>query len=380
MKKLFVSCVILMLVTLTMSGQRKSTDVVFQPGGYVGLYGGISAFMGENNTLLQSPNNFSLKNNCGLVGTLAFGYDFTPILGVRGEVATSHNRWATINKNSVLNKYWFSTFTGDFMVNLSNWWAGYNPNRVIDVQAFAGLGVGFTDHLTYSRGNLLTPIVRLGLQGSCHVTKQVDINLDLASNAVSDSYNDAKGGLFFDDVMTAQIGVVYHFSATSFTKAALVKKPEPIPAPIVEKKAEPAPAPAPPPPPVVEKKVVPVVKPEVIKKVDIAAKKIFFVTNKAELKPISLTKLMEIVTIMNEDKDLKLIINGYTDNTGIENNNQLLSESRAAATKAFLISKGIDASRFQSAGFGQAKPVGDNKTAAGRQQNRRVELIPTYKF
>jgi len=51
-----------------------------------------------------------------------------------------------------------------------------------------------------------------------------------------------------------------------------------------------------------------------------------------------------------------------------------LSESRAASVKAYLVSKGIDESRLTSAGYGQDKPIADNKTAAGRAKNRRVEM------
>ena len=54
------------------------------------------------------------------------------------------------------------------------------------------------------------------------------------------------------------------------------------------------------------------------------------------------------------------------------------SENRANTVKDYVVSKGIDASRITSSGFGETKPVADNKTAAGRQQNRRSELILSY--
>ena len=57
---------------------------------------------------------------------------------------------------------------------------------------------------------------------------------------------------------------------------------------------------------------------------------------------------------------------------------QKLSENRAAAVKAYLAKKGVDASRLVSAGYGETQPVADNKTAAGRQKNRRVELKLNY--
>ena len=77
---------------------------------------------------------------------------------------------------------------------------------------------------------------------------------------------------------------------------------------------------------------------------------------------------------MKENPSYKLSINGHTDNVGNAEKNQKLSEDRAAAVKAYLESKGVDASRLSSAGFGQDQPVADNKTKAGRAKNRRVEF------
>jgi outer membrane protein OmpA-like peptidoglycan-associated protein len=69
-------------------------------------------------------------------------------------------------------------------------------------------------------------------------------------------------------------------------------------------------------------------------------------------------------------------IEGHTDADGDDAANQALSEKRAAAVKAFIVSShGVDASRLEAAGFGESKPVADNATAEGKQQNRRVELV-----
>jgi outer membrane protein OmpA-like peptidoglycan-associated protein len=72
--------------------------------------------------------------------------------------------------------------------------------------------------------------------------------------------------------------------------------------------------------------------------------------------------------------DAVVEIHGHTDNTGNAASNQRLSERRAAAVKAYLVSKGIAAERLITKGFGQTAPVGDNKTAAGRSKNRRVDF------
>ena len=118
----------------------------------------------------------------------------------------------------------------------------------------------------------------------------------------------------------------------------------------------------------------PEIKQEVIQKVAYAAKNIFFNTGSSQLLKKSFKPLDEVVTIMNENPTLLLDVEGHTDDTGTPEKNQTLSESRAASVKTYLVSKGINASRLISTGYGQDRPVADNKTAAGRTQNRRSEL------
>ena len=77
---------------------------------------------------------------------------------------------------------------------------------------------------------------------------------------------------------------------------------------------------------------------------------------------------------MAADNSLKLDIDGHTDNVGKAEKNQSLSEARAASVKAYLVSKGVDESKMTSTGHGQDMPAVDNKTAAGRAKNRRVEM------
>jgi outer membrane protein OmpA-like peptidoglycan-associated protein len=67
-------------------------------------------------------------------------------------------------------------------------------------------------------------------------------------------------------------------------------------------------------------------------------------------------------------------INGHTDNTGSDELNQKLSESRANSVKQYLLENGIGENRITATGYGESKPIADNKTAAGRAMNRRVEI------
>jgi OOP family OmpA-OmpF porin len=84
----------------------------------------------------------------------------------------------------------------------------------------------------------------------------------------------------------------------------------------------------------------------------------------------------EAVRLMNDKSDLRVSVEGHTDSIGSDAYNQRLSERRAKAVRDYMISQGIDASRITTRGFGESKPVADNKTAAGRAENRRVEIIP----
>jgi len=122
----------------------------------------------------------------------------------------------------------------------------------------------------------------------------------------------------------------------------------------------------------------PLVTEEVKKKVDYAANNILFVTGSAKLVSKSFKGLDEVVKILKDNPDMVLAIDGHTDNAGNDEFNQKLSDSRAAAVKQYFISKGIDESRITSAGHGKTMPIADNKTAAGRQKNRRVEMKLSY--
>ncbi len=78
--------------------------------------------------------------------------------------------------------------------------------------------------------------------------------------------------------------------------------------------------------------------------------------------------------MLTSDPSFKLSLEGHTDDVGTDVSNQKLSEDRANAAKAYFVNKGIDESRITTTGFGESKPIADNKTVAGRTKNRRVEF------
>ena len=108
----------------------------------------------------------------------------------------------------------------------------------------------------------------------------------------------------------------------------------------------------------------------------VATQGIYFDTGSDRIRPESTPTLKEIGEMLKEHADLKLTIEGHTDNVGSADANKALAEKRAAAVKTFLVNAyGVDASRLSTAGLGDQKPVAPNTTPEGRQQNRRVELV-----
>lgn len=102
---------------------------------------------------------------------------------------------------------------------------------------------------------------------------------------------------------------------------------------------------------------------------------VLFDFNQATLKPDAKEKLAKVSGILLAYPTLHLSVEGYTDSIGTDDYNQKLSERRAGAVRDYLTSNGINAANVQAQGFGKANPVASNDTAAGRQQNRRVEMV-----
>jgi outer membrane protein OmpA-like peptidoglycan-associated protein len=108
----------------------------------------------------------------------------------------------------------------------------------------------------------------------------------------------------------------------------------------------------------------------------LALQGIYFDTGSDKLRPESTGTLKEIGQMLKDHPELRLLIEGHTDNVGSEASNLTLSENRAAAVKTFLIASfGVDPSRLESKGFGASKPAAPNDTPEGRQTNRRVEIV-----
>lgn len=145
----------------------------------------------------------------------------------------------------------------------------------------------------------------------------------------------------------------------------LVQKPAPVaettPAPAPEPVPAPAPAPEPAPAPVVEKP-------------DYNFKNIQFEFNSGVLKTEAYPILDKAATEMKKDPSVKFVLNGNSSAEGSDEHNMTLSVERANSVKTYLVNSGVNIDVLTAKGFGETKPIADNKTEEGRSLNRRVEI------
>jgi outer membrane protein OmpA-like peptidoglycan-associated protein len=101
---------------------------------------------------------------------------------------------------------------------------------------------------------------------------------------------------------------------------------------------------------------------------------ITFEVNKSNVKPNFVEILSSVTLVLNEYKSTMIEVAGYTDSTGSESYNQMLSQQRAQAVSNILMQNGVQPVRIDTVGYGESRPIASNATPEGRQQNRRVEL------
>ena len=102
---------------------------------------------------------------------------------------------------------------------------------------------------------------------------------------------------------------------------------------------------------------------------------VLFNTGRAELNPGANRKLDQLAQFLNEHKERRVQIDGFTDSVGTDSYNEELSQRRANSVKSALLSRGVDSSRIGTEGYGKAYPIANNVDSGGRQLNRRVEVV-----
>ena len=337
--KLFMASAILAMSGTTAMAQATYTDqngdeYTFNKHWFLDLQGGAQYTLGEAKFGdLLSPNV-----------QLGLGYQFSPVFGMRLQA----NGWQS---------------KGDFMFNLSNLFCGWNPNRVLNVTAFAGAGANIAwdndevNELAATMKNMnaynleylwdgskVRPYGRAGLELAFKVSKSVSLMLEGNANVISDKYNSKKADnpdWYFNALAGLRINL-----GKSASKKEKPVEPEPAPAP-VQKVEEPAPAPA----PVVEKKV------EEIRR------DIFFTINSNKISAKENQKILEVIDFLVKYPEAKVVVTGYADKgTGNDRVNDRIAAKRAAAVVWMLEKRyGIPAERITEESKGaRVQPFAEN--------------------
>lgn len=354
----------------------------FTPGWYIGANGGMNIFMGEGNNFLNpmlgnnKPFVFDLTHNTSFEGRAEVGYDFTPVIGVRGFLGYIGIQWpnASIKKEDIYN-FSSENLTVDFLVNLTNWSKGYNPNRKIDFSAFAGLGMGYRNSNFFDNLSPLSALLRAGFQSDYHITPDVALNLIFEGNIVTDNYNDlALTPLPFDAFAALTIGLTYKLpeTASKIDNITVVEPeilptkpvepipvvaevpapqltPEPVPAstvalvsvptPAVASELQPVPTVVPQPAPVVAlapqpSPIAPVVAPKFWVNIFYPINRTGIVTARQQ------AAFAKVLDYMNKYPQAKIVVSGYADRgTGTAAVNKRVSKKRAENLAIELTSK-----------------------------------------
>lgn len=332
----------------------------FQKHWFLDLQGGAQYTLGEAKFGdLISPNV-----------QLGLGYQFNPVFGMRLQVNgwQSKGGWAAYRDKigdepfSADYKFKYVAPGLDFMVNLSNLFCGWNPNRVFNVTAFVGgganiawgndeaneIGAHIKDLDKYNLlylwdGTKVRPFGRAGLDLEFKVSKSVSIMIEGNANITTDKYN-SKNADNPDWYFNALAGLRINLGK-SHTKTAPVKE---VPAPRpVEEYVKPEPKPAP-----VEEK-----------KVEEIRRDVFFVINSNKIRESEDAKIKEVVDYLNQYPEAKVVVTGYADaGTGNDRINDAISAKRAAAVvKALKEKYGIEESRITEDSKGaRVQPFSEN--------------------
>lgn len=209
------------------------------------------------------------------------------------------------------------------------------------------------------------------------VEYKVAPNWSLAGEYSSGTAKNNAGKLNNDNF---RLGVNYYFEKTKIAPVAPVAAPAtaPAPAPVLAK-VEPKPKPEAAPAPAPVEEPIPETWKTLLENKSVCIEGANFEFDSAKLRSQEIQKLNEVVSFAEKYKDKQLESSGHTCDMGTEAYNQKLSERRAEAVKAYLTKKGVAADRIETIGYGESRPMADNKTREGREQNRRVEVCTTIK-
>lgn len=253
------------------------------------------------------------------------------------------------------------------------------PCEVVSPYIFAGAGGVYfmMDNPPTAKDDFYDYQLNLGIGLDLDISDDWSIATELGIHHPANDYVDAttgtgRGGFLGsseDNYMTFNLGLMYTFSKGEPSKYCQLY--EGISADVPEVDYERIEN-------IVKKHIPEVVETQVVVKEPMEQKWVLvgvnFDFNKATLKSESYPILFHAVQVLLMNPDMRVEIQGHTDNIGSEDYNMKLGEKRAQAVKDYLVARGISADRLSTRSFGESQPIADNKTASGRAMNRRVEF------
>jgi len=189
-------------ISLTTSAQYKR-KTIYHPEWYV------STSVGSNLYIAEGFSNYSMQKALGMVGRTSIGYNFTPIIGVRGSVGFNTHCWPDKNNTNDIKKFYAENLSSDITINLVNWLNGYNYRRKWDLSIFGGAGIGHREKAVFI-ADYFTYILRGGVQVDYSLSSVLKLNFNGDINFVNDNYNEYIGTKVpFDMYAVLSVGLIY---------------------------------------------------------------------------------------------------------------------------------------------------------------------------
>lgn len=394
MKKLIFSIAAVAIMATSAFAQDK-----FFPGWQIGLQGGAGITLGET----EQPFKYLLSP----AGSFNFGYNFTPLFTLRGNVIGGPAKGVTLSNTGSLEQYrWGYTGLGaDAMFDFCSMFAKNYKQRAVNPYIFAGAGVitAFNNNVDpaklpynnlYWSPNMWSWLARVGLGIDFRVCDLLAINLEVVDNVVSDRFNSKKGGNV-DMQINGLVGVKFYLNqgakkrayAEELSAAAAIKAAEEAKAAKDKADAEAARIAAEKAKAEAERLAAEKAAAEQIAAAKLAAEKAaadaaeaakakacqdakaagkdnsvchYFKLGKKDIDTVQEWKLKRIVRALNADANAKVVLCGFADICiGSAEKNMTLSQKRAEEIEAYLVSKGIAAERITKYWYGDTVQISD---------------------
>lgn len=354
LKNIVLSSMVAMGCT-TAAAQEAKTEEVFEPHAYVQIQGGVQETLGEIDfSSLLSPNF-----------QLGAGYNFNKVVGARFSVnfwqSKAGQRFAGIGKKDW--KWSYAAPMVDATFNLTNLFCKYDPNRLVNVSVFGGVGANIawgndeandvrnavlaanSNKIVYDKnpleyawdGSKLRLAARVGANVDFRINERVSLGLEVSANTLNDKYNSKRAGnadWYFNALVGAKVALGKTHSTRKVEQVAPVER-------VIER--------------IVEKQVPASAtqvtnnesaKKEYVKENGIR-RDVFFNIGKFNISDAEQSKINEIVEYLKENPSARVVVTGYADKgTGSAAINRRIAAQRAQAVTKFLVNRGISKSRI----------------------------------